>query len=76
MAATVDELGREATLSFKVAYLTVWGQHVAVTGPSVALGEDSPDKAVALSCSHEGEVLVWQGSMSLAAGTTEARPAA
>ena len=66
--------GREVELCFKIGYMTVWGQHLAVSGPSAALGEDQLARALPLSCSFEGEELVWQGSISLPAGTTEVLP--
>ena len=53
------------TLHFKVAFDTVWGQQLAVTGPSLDLGEGDLARAPKLSCGQEGGNLVWQGQVSI-----------
>lgn len=59
---------------FKVAYYTVWGQHLAVSGPSDALGGGDAFKALSLSCSHEGDQLVWQGTLTLPPSESQVSP--
>ena len=53
------------TLHFRVAFDTVWGQQLAVTGPSLDLGEGDLARAPKLSCGEEGGKIVWQGQVSI-----------
>ena len=50
---------------FRLAYMTVWGQHIRVLGEHRALGDWDAVKAPALACRHVGEELVWEGQVSL-----------
>ena len=63
--------GGGTDVCFRVGYYTVWGQHLAVSGPSDALGGGDAFRAVSLSCLHEGEQLFWQGTVTLPPSESE-----
>lgn len=62
MASTVGS--SKVTLQFRVAFDTVWGQQVAVTGPGLDLGESDLTRAPRLSCSQEEGAIIWHGQVS------------
>ena len=51
------------TVQFRVAYMTVWGQHLVVIGATSELGSWDVSRAPSLNCRHAGEELIWEGQL-------------
>ena len=52
---TSNQNGQEfVKYCFKIAYYTIWGQNLKITGDGPLLGNWDKEKACAMSCRHEG----------------------
>ncbi|XP_011079098.1 4-alpha-glucanotransferase DPE2 [Sesamum indicum] len=54
-------------LSFKIPYYTHWGQHLLVCGSEPVLGSWNVKKGLLLRPSHQGDELIWSGSLPVPA---------
>ncbi|KAK4392551.1 4-alpha-glucanotransferase DPE2 [Sesamum angolense] len=54
-------------LIFRIPYYTHWGQHLLVCGSEPALGSWNVKKGLLLRPSHQGDELIWSGSLSVPA---------
>ncbi|KAL0316723.1 UNVERIFIED_CONTAM: 4-alpha-glucanotransferase DPE2 [Sesamum radiatum] len=54
-------------LSFRIPYYTHWGQHLLVCGSESVLGSWNVKKGLLLRPSHQGDELIWSGSLSVPA---------
>lgn len=57
-------------VSFRVPYYTHWGQNILVCGSESVLGSWDVKKGLLLKPSHEGDELIWSGSLPVPAGFT------
>lgn len=48
------------TLHFRVAFSTVWGESIAISGSEAALGNWDLSQAIKMTCHHSNDVLVWE----------------
>lgn len=55
-------------LSFKIPYYTHWGEHLLVCGSEPVLGAWNVKKGLLLKPSHQGDELIWSGSLPIPAG--------
>jgi len=55
-------------ISFRLPYLTQWGQSLLVCGSVPVLGSWNVKKGVLLSPFHEGSELIWSGSITVPKG--------
>ncbi|KAL3639655.1 4-alpha-glucanotransferase dpe2 [Castilleja foliolosa] len=55
-------------LCFKIPYYTQWGQNLLVCGSEPILGSWNVKKGLLLKPSHQGDELIWSGTLSVAAG--------
>lgn len=56
------------TVSFRLPYYTQWGQSLLVCGSGPLLGSWSVKKGLLLSPVHEGEELIWYGTIAVPNG--------
>ncbi|KAL0428431.1 UNVERIFIED_CONTAM: 4-alpha-glucanotransferase DPE2 [Sesamum latifolium] len=54
-------------VSFKIPYYTQWGQHLLVCGSEPVLGSWNVKKGLLLRPSHQGDELIWSGSLPVPA---------
>lgn len=59
---------KSVKLSFRIPYNTQWGQSLVVCGSESALGSWNVKRGLALSPQHQGDELIWGGSMAVPAG--------
>lgn len=59
---------KSAKVSFQIPYFTEWGQSLLVCGSQPVLGSWNVKKGVLLSPSHQGDELIWGGSLTVSAG--------
>ena len=52
-------------LSFRLPYYTQWGQSLVVCGSEPILGSWSVKKGLLLNPVHEGEELIWYGTVAV-----------
>lgn len=57
-------------VSFRIPYYTHWGQHILVCGSERVLGSWDVKKGLLLKPSHQGDELIWSGSLPVPAGFT------
>ncbi|KAL7134275.1 hypothetical protein ABFS83_11G015800 [Erythranthe nasuta] len=55
-------------VSFRIPYFTHWGQQILVCGSERVLGAWNVKKGLLLKPSHEGDELIWSGTLSVPAG--------
>lgn len=53
---------------FRIPYYTQWGQSLVVCGSEPVLGSGNVKKGLLLTPFHEGDALIWGGSLSVPAG--------
>ncbi|KAL6534678.1 4-alpha-glucanotransferase dpe2 [Orobanche gracilis] len=58
----------DVILSFKIPYYTQWGQHLLVCGSESILGAWNVKRGLPLKPSHQGDELIWSGSLCVPAG--------
>eukprot|EP00257_Ricinus_communis_P026524 XP_025013938.1 4-alpha-glucanotransferase DPE2 isoform X2 [Ricinus communis] len=56
---------KSVNLSFRIPYYTQWGQSLLVCGSKPILGSWNVKKGLLLSPVHEGEELIWYGTVSI-----------
>nr|GMC86043.1 4-alpha-glucanotransferase DPE2 [Ipomoea batatas] len=54
---------KSVRLSFRIPYYTHWGQHLLVCGSEALLGSWNVKKGLLLRPSHQGDELIWSGSI-------------
>ncbi|XP_031127124.1 4-alpha-glucanotransferase DPE2-like isoform X2 [Ipomoea triloba] len=59
---------KSVRLSFRIPYYTHWGQHLLVCGSEALLGSWNVKKGLLLRPSHQGDELIWSGSMPVPPG--------
>lgn len=59
---------KSVNVSFRLPYFTHWGQSILVCGSEPILGSWNVKKGLLLSPSHEGDELVWSGSVAVPSG--------
>lgn len=59
---------KSVRLSFRIPYYTHWGQHVLVCGSEALLGSWNVKKGLLLRPSHQGDELIWYGSIPVSPG--------
>lgn len=59
---------KSAKVSFRIPYFTQWGQSLLVCGSQPVLGSWNVKKGVLLSPSHQGDELIWGGTLTVPAG--------
>lgn len=57
-------------VSFRIPYFTHWGQQILVCGSERILGSWDVKKGLLLKPSHQGDELIWCGTLSVPAGFT------
>lgn len=66
------QLGTKATkpvsVSFRIPYYTQWGQSLVVCGSEPVLGSWNVKRGLLLSPVHNGDELIWFGTISVAKG--------
>lgn len=66
------QLGTKATkpvsVSFRIPYYTQWGQSLVVCGSEPVLGSWNVKRGLLLSPVHQGDELIWFGTISVAKG--------
>ena len=67
---------RRTVVRFRVPFPTRWGENLVVSGDHEFLGEWEPKRGAWMSCSHEGDLLVWQARSPLRASGMRGRGAA
>ncbi|XP_015066158.1 4-alpha-glucanotransferase DPE2-like isoform X1 [Solanum pennellii] len=55
-------------VSFRIPYYTQWGQNVLICGSDRLLGSWNVKKGLLLKPSHQGEELIWSGSIPVPPG--------
>ncbi|XP_019250677.1 PREDICTED: 4-alpha-glucanotransferase DPE2 [Nicotiana attenuata] len=55
-------------VSFRIPYYTQWGQHLLICGSDALLGSWNVKKGLLLKPSHQGEELIWSGSIPVPPG--------
>ncbi|XP_004493319.1 4-alpha-glucanotransferase DPE2 isoform X2 [Cicer arietinum] len=66
--STGNKLVNSVKISFRLPYLTQWGQSLLVCGSVPVLGSWNVKKGVLLSPFHEGSELIWSGSITVPKG--------
>lgn len=56
---------KSVNVNFRIPYYTQWGQRLIVCGSTSVLGSWSVKKGLLLSPVHEGEELIWYGSIAV-----------
>lgn len=59
---------KSVRLSFRIPYYTHWGQHLLVCGSEALLGSWNVKKGLLLRPSHQGDELIWSGSIPVPPG--------
>ncbi|GMP97966.1 hypothetical protein CsSME_00046023 [Camellia sinensis var. sinensis] len=59
---------KPVSLSFRIPYYTHWGQSLLVCGSEPALGSWNVKKGLLLSPHHQGDELVWHGTIAVPDG--------
>lgn len=59
---------KSVKVSFRIPYFTEWGQSLLVCGSQPVLGSWNVKKGVLLSPSHQGDELIWAGTLTVPAG--------
>ncbi|XP_059668275.1 4-alpha-glucanotransferase DPE2 isoform X2 [Cornus florida] len=59
---------KSVNVSFRIPYYTHWGQSLLVCGSEPVLGSWNVKKGVLLSPFHQGDELIWCGSVAVPAG--------
>ncbi|KAF6149449.1 hypothetical protein GIB67_016987 [Kingdonia uniflora] len=59
---------RTVSLSFRLPYFTNWGERILVCGSEPVVGLWNVKQGVLLSPSHEGDELVWSGTVTVSTG--------
>ncbi|PIN19639.1 4-alpha-glucanotransferase [Handroanthus impetiginosus] len=63
-----SKVSNSVILNFKIPYYTHWGQHLLVCGSEPILGSWNAKKGLLLRPYHQGDELIWAGSLSVPAG--------
>ncbi|XP_051149443.1 4-alpha-glucanotransferase DPE2 isoform X2 [Andrographis paniculata] len=63
-----SKASNSVTLCFKIPYYTQWGQHLLVCGSEPVLGAWNVKRGLLLKPSHQGDELIWSGSVTVPAG--------
>lgn len=56
---------KRVNVQFKLPYHTHWGQNLLLTGSDALLGAWAVEKGQSMTPYHEGDVLVWQVSVTV-----------
>ncbi|XP_026425002.1 4-alpha-glucanotransferase DPE2-like [Papaver somniferum] len=68
----VNLLGKETlktvNLSFRIPYFTQWGQNLVISGSEPLLGSWNVKQGLLLIPSHQGDQLIWKGSIKVPSG--------
>ena len=56
---------KRVNVRFKLPYMTHWGQNLMIVGSDALLGAWIVEKGQSMTAHHEGDVLVWQVSISV-----------
>lgn len=59
---------KSVTVSFRIPYYTNWGENLLVCGSDSVLGSWNVKKGVLLSPNHQGNDLIWSGSVTVPSG--------
>ena len=59
---------KSVNVSFRLPYFTHWGQSILVCGSEPILGSWNVKKGLLLSPIHEGDELIWSGSVAVPSG--------
>lgn len=59
---------KSVNVSFRLPYFTQWGQSILVCGSEPILGSWNVKKGLLLSPIHEGDELIWSGSVAVPSG--------
>lgn len=59
---------RSTKVSFRIPYNTKWGENLVVCGSEAVLGSWNVKKGLLLTPVHQGNELVWYGSVSVTTG--------
>ncbi|KAL2480812.1 4-alpha-glucanotransferase DPE2 [Abeliophyllum distichum] len=63
-----SKTSNSVTVSFRLPYYTHWGQHLLVCGSEPVLGSWNVKKGLLLSPVHQGDELIWSGSLPVPNG--------
>ncbi|MCE3214856.1 4-alpha-glucanotransferase dpe2 [Datura stramonium] len=63
-----DKPLKSRKLSFRIPYYTQWGQNLLICGSDRLLGSWNVKKGLLLKPSHQGEELIWSGSIPVPPG--------
>ncbi|KAH9299660.1 hypothetical protein KI387_031342, partial [Taxus chinensis] len=70
MASTRIELPfkriRKINIRFRIPYYTQWGENLAVCGSDPGVGCWDPNKALRMVAYHEGDILFWHATLTVA----------
>ena len=56
---------KRVNVRFKLPYMTHWGQNLIIVGSDALLGAWNVEKGQSMTPHHEGDILVWQVSISV-----------
>nr|GMD43069.1 4-alpha-glucanotransferase DPE2-like [Ipomoea batatas]GMD46478.1 4-alpha-glucanotransferase DPE2-like [Ipomoea batatas] len=59
---------KSVKVCFRIPYYTQWGQHLIVCGSEAMLGSWNVKKGLLLKPSHQGDELIWSGSVPVPLG--------
>lgn len=59
---------KSVKVCFRIPYYTQWGQHLIVCGSEALLGSWNVKKGLLLRPSHQGDELIWSGSVPVPLG--------
>ncbi|KAL3841131.1 hypothetical protein ACJIZ3_025722 [Penstemon smallii] len=60
---STSKASNSVIVSFRIPYYTHWGQHLLVCGSEPVLGSWNVKKGLLLTPSHQGDELIWSGTL-------------